>query len=108
MSNKVFVVSEYYDNCESYEDHYWQDEVVAVVTTKEEADKIVKDLYDKILSIGTNEFGKEVATELRRRDDGNIEDVLVTDVDGYSRTSGSYSYYVEEFELGKVKTDEGS
>ena len=103
MSNKVFIVVEEFDNCESYEDHYWFDRNMAVTKTKDEAEKIVKDLYDKILSIKTDEFGQEVMVELRRMDDGSISDVLVTNVEGYSRTSGSYSYGIEEFELGKVK-----
>lgn len=103
MVNKVFVVTEEYDNCESYEDHYWFTTTVAVTSTREEAEKIVENLYNKILSITTNEFGGDVTTELRKDQDDEIEDVLVTDVKGYSRTSGSYSYGIEEFELGKVK-----
>ena len=103
MVNKVFVVMEEYDNFESYEDRYWFTTTVAVTSTREEAENIVENLYNKIMSMTTNEFGDGVTTWLRKDQDDEIIDVLVTDTEGYSRTSGSYSYGIEEFELGKVK-----
>lgn len=102
-SEAVYLVWEHYDNCEDWEDHHYLDRVVAVMKTKDEADEIVKKLYDKILSITEDEFGYRVSAMARYFEDGEIDDVLVENVEGCSRTSGSYSYSVEEFEIGKLK-----
>lgn len=103
MNNNVFVVTEEFDNCETYEDHYSFTTIMAVTSTKEEAEKIVDNLYNEILSMKTDRFGKGLFAELREKDDGTIYDVFVSCVGNYSQESGSYSYCIEEFELGKVK-----
>lgn len=102
-SEFVYVVSENFDNDKSYEDHYWTDQVKAVVKTKAEAEEIVKKLYDEVISISSDEYGQPMAAKITYGDDGNICYVSLENLEGYSRSSGSYSYYIEEFELGKIK-----
>lgn len=105
MNNEtVFLVNEEYDNRESYEDHIILDQTVAVTKTKKEAEEIVSYLYDKILSIEYDELGHRVIVSEEFDEEGDLEGILVRNLNGqYSRTSGMYSYWIEEFEYGKIK-----
>lgn len=104
MNNKVFVVREDFDNCERDECYYAFTTIMAVTSTKEEAEKIVDNLYNKIMTMKTDDDGKKVLVELHKHDDGTIYEALVSyDWDEGPRPCGSYSYCIEEFELGKVK-----
>lgn len=102
-SKTVYVVSEHFDNCESYDLHDWSDRVIAVMETRAEAEEVVKKLYDGVLSITVDEYGQPMtATKRYFEDNGELEDVLLENVEGYSRSSGSYSYWIEEYELGTI------
>lgn len=82
MNNKVFVVTEEFANPKEYANHYGSTNVIAVASTKEEAEKIVDDIHSEIMSMKAYSFGQVLIDELR---------------------SGTYSYCIEEFELGKVQ-----
>lgn len=103
MSSKVFVIIKGFDNCEDYEDHYWESKVVGVVQSEKDAKKIVDNLYDEVLSTRIDNGGNRVTTELRKDEDDEIIDVLVESANRYSAINGSYTFHIEEFELGKVK-----
>ena len=103
MNNKVFVVREDFDNCERDDCYYASTTIMAVTSTREEAEKIVDNLYNKIMSMKTDDDGKKVLVELHKYDDGTIYEALVSyDWEYRPRPCGSYGYRIEEFELGKV------
>ena len=69
---KVYVVTKFYDNCESYEDHYWHTSVLDVFATKEAALAYIKDIniipaddgdgfhWSEITSDVFNDSGREI------------------------------------------------
>lgn len=102
MDNTVWVIEEHYDNNEIWpEDRMMWDAVVMVVKTKEEAEKVIKDLYDKFLSEESITY-----TDMVYDNDGCFLRLEASAKDCYLSEDGDYSFTMENFELGKFKNIE--
>lgn len=102
MDNTVWVIEEHYDNNETWpEDRMEWNAVIAVVKTKEEAEKMIKDLYDKFLSEESI-----ISTDMVYDKDGCFLWLEASAKDCYLGYDGDYSFTMENFELGKFKNIE--
>ena len=126
--NFVYVLNEGYDNEESYEDHYWTDNVLGVFSTFEKAREAMLKQYDnfikdndvkKIYSEYTllDDAAKDMEIDLHRwpcppikyihnYKDDNKHITWSYESNNFSDDSGYYDLSIREVELDKIISDE--
>lgn len=96
---KVYVVTEDFDNGESYEDHYHDTENLGVFTTKEGALSYIKsiDVLKSIIGLSPCEITLDEET------DTGYRTVVVTKNSCWFFEEFTYDFNIEEFTLDEVK-----